>query len=107
MDKKQYKYPERATPEQVGKLAERLERSRQMTGSDGRYDKPKPKKPVVKKEISKKVSDILKTIKPINIDNYKTYKSSLPRAPIPIPDLTKRRDPDMDKGLGSLPRKLL
>ena len=31
MDKKQYKYPERATPEQVGKLAERLERSRQMT----------------------------------------------------------------------------
>ena len=107
MDKKQYKYPDRCTPEQFGKLAERLERSRQMTGSDGRYDKPKPKKPVVKKEISKKVSDILKTIKPINIDNYKTYKSSLPRAPIPIPDLTKRRDPDMDKGIGSLPRKLL
>ena len=26
------KYPERATPEQVGALAERLERSRQMTG---------------------------------------------------------------------------
>ena len=107
MDKKQYKYPDRASPEQFGKLAERLERDRQMTGSDGRYDKPKAKKPAVKKEISKKVSDILKTIKPIDIDNYKTYKSSLPRAPIPIPDLTKRRDPDMDKGLGSLPRKLL
>ena len=107
MDKKQYKYPDRASPEQFGKLAERLERDRQMTGSDGRYDKPKPKKPAAKKEISKKVSDILKTIKPISIDNFKTYKSFLPRATIPMPDLTKRRDPDMDKGLGSLPRKLL
>ena len=67
-------YPDKATPQQVGAMAERLEEHRQMTGSDGRYDKPKPKKPVVKKEISKKVSDILKTIKPINIDNYKTYK---------------------------------
>jgi hypothetical protein len=105
MDKKQYKYPDRASPEQFGKLAERLERDRQMTGSDGRYDKPKPKKPAPKKEISKKVSDILKTIKPIDIDNFKTYKSSLPRATIPMPDLTKRRDPDMEKGLGSLPRK--
>ena len=105
MDKKQYKYPDRGTPEQFGKLAERLERDRQMTGSDGRYDKPKPKKPAAKKEISKKVSDILKTIKPIDIDNYKTHRNTSPRAPIPIPDLTKRRDPDMDKGLGSLPRK--
>ena len=60
-----------------------------------------------KSTIVKKVSDILKTIKPISIDNFKTYKSSLPRATIPMPDLTKRRDPDMDKGLGSLPRKLL
>ena len=105
MDKKQYKYPDRASPEQFGKLAERLERDRQMTGSDGRYDKPKPKKPVAKKEISKKVSDILKTIKPIDIDNYKTHRNTSPRATIPMPDLTKRRDPDMDKGLGSLPRK--
>ena len=67
--------------------------------------KPAVKKPAVKKEISKKVSDILKTIKPIDIDNYKTHRNTSPRATIPMPDLTKRRDPDMDKGLGSLPRK--
>jgi|TARA_R110000751_G_scaffold6952_3_gene29158 hypothetical protein len=34
-------YPDEATPEQVGALAERLERSRQINGADGRYDKPK------------------------------------------------------------------
>ena len=37
-------YPDRATPKQIGALAERLEEHRQITGSDGRYDKPKPKK---------------------------------------------------------------
>ena len=31
--------PTQATPEQVGALATRMERNRQMTGSDGRYDK--------------------------------------------------------------------
>ena len=36
-------YPDKATPEQFGAAAERLERDRQMTGSDGRYDKPKKK----------------------------------------------------------------
>lgn len=34
-------YQDEATPEQVGALATRLERSRQMNGGDGRYDKPK------------------------------------------------------------------
>ena len=46
-DKKPYPYPKEATPEQMGALAERLERSRQMTGADGRYDEPKPKKKVM------------------------------------------------------------
>ena len=46
-DNKPYPYPKEATPEQVGALAERLEEHRQITGSDGRYDKPKPKKRVV------------------------------------------------------------
>ena len=41
-------YPKEATPEQVGKLAETMERARQINGGDGRYDKPKPKK-IVKK----------------------------------------------------------
>ena len=40
-------YPDEATPAQVGALAERMERSRQMTGGDGRYDKPKP---IIKKK---------------------------------------------------------
>jgi len=35
-------YPKEATPEQVGKLAETMERARQVNGGDGRYDKPKP-----------------------------------------------------------------
>ena len=47
-------YPKEATPEQVGQLAERLERNRQMTGAaptklkdlEARYKKPKP---IVKK----------------------------------------------------------
>jgi len=46
-DNKPYPYPKEATPEQIGALAERLERHRQITGSDGRYDKPKPKKKVM------------------------------------------------------------
>ena len=36
-------YPDKATPEQMAGVAYRLERDRQMTGSDGRYDKPKKK----------------------------------------------------------------
>ena len=39
-------YPDRVTPKQFGAMAERLEEHRQMTGSDGRYDKPKPKKKI-------------------------------------------------------------
>ena len=38
------KFPKQATPEQYGKLAERLERQRQMTGT-----KSKPLKPFIKK----------------------------------------------------------
>ena len=45
-------YPDEATPEQVGALAYRLEKSRQMNGGDGRYDKPKPKPFIKKKKIT-------------------------------------------------------
>ena len=41
-------YQDKASPEQVGALAYRLEKSRQMNGGDGRYDKPKAK-PFIKK----------------------------------------------------------
>ena len=39
--KKSQQYPNEATPEQVARLAYNMEKSRQMTGGDGRYDKPK------------------------------------------------------------------
>jgi len=40
-------FPDKATPAQVGEMARKLEEMRQMTGSDGRYDKQKPKKKVM------------------------------------------------------------
>ena len=46
-DNKPYSYPKEATPEQVGEMAKKFEEMRQMSGSDGRYDKPKPKKKVM------------------------------------------------------------
>ena len=46
-DNKPYSYPKEATPEMVGEMAKKFEEMRQMTGSDGRYDKPKPKKKVM------------------------------------------------------------
>ena len=46
-DTKIKKYPREASPKQMADLLEKLERDREMTGSDGRYDEPKPKKRVV------------------------------------------------------------
>ena len=46
-NKEKYQYPREASPEMVGELARKFEEMRQMTGSDGRYDKPKPKKKVM------------------------------------------------------------
>lgn len=66
------KYPKQATPEQYGKLAERLERQRQMTGAPS-----KPLKPF-KKE-SKKIEIPLEvpTIDPIMLE---------PRSTLPDPE---------------------
>ena len=60
---KNYTYPKVATPKQVGALAERLERSFQMNGADGRYYNKKksvPSKPSksMAAEIVKEVSDL-------------------------------------------------
>ena len=74
-DNKPYPYPKEATPEQVGALAERLEEHRQITGSDGRYDKPKPKKRVVEPiEIPEIISVPRRqpTIKTEVIESYNT-----------------------------------
>jgi len=54
-----------ATPKMVGELAERLEKSRQMSGSDGRYDKP-----MTHREVSRKV--------------FKDKRSFEPKKKIPI-----------------------
>ena len=53
--------PTQATPEQVGALAARMERNRQQTGSDGRYDKP-----IIKK---KKTFTAIEPVK-INFSSY-------------------------------------
>ena len=76
-------YPTQATPEQVGQLAERLERNAQMTGSKGPFtkiadnlgkNKPKPK-PIVKKDPVTNYTDF--KIDPIISDPY----SALPPEP--------------------------
>jgi len=73
--KKKTPYPKEATPEQVGKLAERLERNAQMTGGKGPFaDKPKPK-PIVKKDPVTNYTDF--KIDPIISDPY----SALPPEP--------------------------
>jgi len=73
--KKRSPYPTQASPEQVGKLAERLERNAQMTGGKGPFaDKPKPK-PIVKKDPVTNYTDF--KIDPIISDPY----SALPPEP--------------------------
>ena len=47
-DTKIKQYPREASPKQMADLLEKLERDREMNGSDGRYDKPKKEKRVVK-----------------------------------------------------------
>ena len=55
-------YPDEATPAQVGALAERMERSRKMTGGDGRYDKPRP---IIKKKKPYKIEPVKINFLPI------------------------------------------
>ena len=56
--------PNKATPKQVGAMAEKLEEMRQMSGSDGRYDEPKPKK---------KVMEPIEIPKIISVPRYHAY----------------------------------
>ena len=70
--KKSQQYPNEATPEQVAMLAYNMEKSRQMTGGDGRYDKPKA---IIKK---KKIIPYVPTkIK------FNTYQPYIPEPPSP------------------------
>ena len=70
--KKAQQYPNEASPEQMARLAYNMEKSRQMTGGDGRYDKPTA---IIKK---KKIAPTppLK----IKFNNYQPY---IPEPPSP------------------------
>ena len=122
-------YASHATPEQVGKLAERLERSRQMTGEESTWNSMKrtAKTPAEKKEIRQIIledykkngakdmdPDDLKWIgkgklNPIEIkidvdgisSSINNYVNAK-RANEPVAPPKKQRDPDLNKGLGYL-----
>jgi len=70
-DTKIKQYPREASPKQMADLLEKLERDRQMTGSDGRYDKPKKK--VVVEPI--KIPDI------ISVPRYENFSRTLGHIP--------------------------
>ncbi len=61
-------YPKEATPEQVGKLAERLERSRQMTGAKPTKLKDLKNNYKQKPFLKKKAEPVKLDFKPIDID---------------------------------------
>ena len=70
--KKSQQYPNEATPLQVARLAYNMEKSRQMTGGDGRYDKPKA---IIKKK--KTIPYVPTKIK------FNTYQPYIPEPPSP------------------------
>ena len=73
-------YPKQATPEQVGKLAERLERNAQMTGGKGPFTK-------IADNLGKKKPITKKPFKP-TATNYSTFKID-PVLPIEFFKLSK------------------
>ena len=92
-------YPDKATPEQMAGVAYRLERDRQMTGSDGRYDKPK-----------KKINPYSEVKIPIPKINFSLMRDSDPKQEAREAALEKLRvsafteipDPDRWRGIGAL-----
>ena len=90
-------YPDKATPEQFGAAAERLERDRQMTGSDGRYDKPKKK--------INPYSEVKIPIPKINFSLLRDPKREEREAALEkmrVSAFTSIPDPDRLRGIGSL-----
>ena len=122
--KKAQEYPNEATPEQMATLAYNMEKSRQMTGGDGRYDKPKTvikknnkseklfenifdknglrinsKKPITEKMKSNR--EVIKSIQPLNVDRYLEIRNAEP-APTKRIEPIRQEDPDMKQGIGAL-----
>jgi hypothetical protein len=90
-------YADKATPEQFGALAERLERDRQMTGSDGRYDKPKKK--------VNAYAEVKIPIPKINFSLLRDPKREEREAALEkmrVSAFTSIPDPDRLRGIGSL-----
>ena len=90
-------YPDKATPEQFGAAAERLERDRQMTGSDGRYDKPKKK--------INAYAEVKIPIPKINFSLLRDLKREEREAALEkmrVSAFTSIPDPDRLRGIGSL-----
>jgi len=85
-----YPYPKEATPEQIGELAKRMEEHRQITGSDGRYDKPKPKKRVVEPIVIPKV---------LSVPRYEDYKKRRTRNTFEEPMEEHPGEPEKAVGL--------
>jgi len=67
--KKSQQFPTKATPDQVARLAYNMEKSRQMTGSDGRYDKA-----IIKKKKIKPVTPYPE----VKFNNYTPYTAPIP-----------------------------
>ena len=67
--KKSQKYPPEATPEQVARLAYNMEKTRQMTGGDGRYDKA-----IIKKKKIKPITPYPE----VKFNNYEPYIPAVP-----------------------------
>ena len=88
--KKSQQYPNEATPEQVARLAYNMEKSRQMTGGDGRYDKAIIKKKKIPEKLFENIFDknglrvSKKKIKPVapypevKFNNYTPYIAPTP-----------------------------
>ena len=123
------RYPTQASPEQFGKLAERIERSRQMTGGPSTWDiyKKAADTPQEKKEIrdiikedykrhgAKDMADAdLRWIgksKYAPIADFKIDAEGISRSinnyinatrNVPVAPPKKQRDPDLNRGLASI-----
>lgn len=94
-------YPDKASPKQVGAMAEKLEEMRQMSGSDGRYDKQKPKKKVMEPiEIPEIIS-----VRPYQRNDTTRYFGRLDQ-----PIKTEKRGqykilPEVNPGVGRYPKE--
>ena len=95
-----------ATPTQVNAMAKRLENSRQYGGEklfENIFDKnglrSNSNKPITDKMKSNR--EVIKSIKPINVDEYLKIRNAEP-IPTERIELIKREDPDIKQGIGAL-----